>query len=146
LVEIVAGRHSAAERHLGEARDVFRRAGDRWGLAAALWRSADLAIVRGNLDDAEAYLTEAYEVLRETQRDRWLGNTLLGLAEVAALRGDLGRASDLLTEARERHVARADGQGVATVEARIAELQRTRKGDEKPAPIRLSPTRRKEMT
>jgi len=146
LVEIVAGRHSAAERHLSEARDVFRRAGDRWGLAAALWRSADLAIVRGNLDDAEAYLSEAYEVLRETQRDRWLGNTLLGLAEVAALRGDLGRASDLLTEARERHVARADGQGVATVEARIAELQRTRKGDEKPAPIRLSPTRRKEMT
>ena len=46
-VETAAGDHDAAERHLAEARDLFRRAGDRWGLASTLWRTADLAFARG---------------------------------------------------------------------------------------------------
>ena len=33
---------------------LFRRAGDRWGLASTLWRTADLALARGELDEAEA--------------------------------------------------------------------------------------------
>ena len=56
LVETIAGDYARAERDLAEARDIFRRAGDRWGLASTLWRTADLAIVRGRLDDAEAAL------------------------------------------------------------------------------------------
>ena len=61
-----------------EARDIFRRAGDRWGLASTLWRTADLALARGSLDDAEAALHEAHAVLRETQRERWIANTFVG--------------------------------------------------------------------
>ena len=55
-----------ADRHLGEARDIFRRAGDRWGVASSLWRTADLAFARDDLDDAEAALEEARAVLGAT--------------------------------------------------------------------------------
>ena len=88
LIDTTAGDYRGAERHLAEARDIFRRAGDRWGLASTLWRTADLAFARGSLDDAEAALLEARAVLGATQRERWIANTLAGLAEVALLRGD----------------------------------------------------------
>ena len=53
LAGLALGRHDrgdyrSAERELAEARDIFRRAGDRWGLASALWRTADLAFARGS--------------------------------------------------------------------------------------------------
>ena len=56
LIDTTAGDHESAERHLAEARQIFRRAGDRWGLASTLWRTADLAFARGRLDDAESAL------------------------------------------------------------------------------------------
>jgi hypothetical protein len=76
LLETTAGDYPSAEQHLGEARDIFRRAGDRWGLASTLWRTADLAFARGSLGDAETALREALSVLRETRRERWIANTL----------------------------------------------------------------------
>ena len=101
---------------------MFRRAGDRWGLASALWRTADLAFARGELDDAERALQEARGVLGPTQRERWIANTLAGLAEVALGRGDVDHATALLADARERYAARHDGLGVAAVEQRLEEL------------------------
>src|SRR6185503_14619656 len=68
LVDTMAGDYASADRHLAEAREIFRRAGDRWGLASTLWRTADLALERGRLDDAEAALQEARAILGETQR------------------------------------------------------------------------------
>ena len=126
LIETSAGDYDAAERSLAEARDIFRRAGDRWGLASTLWRTADLALARGSLDDAEAALHEAHAVLGETQRERWIANTLSGLAEVAVLRGDLERASALLTDARGRYALRDDVLGIASVDERLAQLQSDR--------------------
>jgi tetratricopeptide (TPR) repeat protein len=76
LIDTAAGEHARAERHLAEAREMFRRAGDRWGLASTLWRTADLAFARGHLDEAEAALREALGVLDTTQRERWIANTL----------------------------------------------------------------------
>jgi tetratricopeptide (TPR) repeat protein len=122
LVETIAGEYGRAERYLGEARDIFRRAGDRWGLASTLWRTADLAIARGRLDDAEAALTEALSVLGETQRQRWLASTLAGLGEVAALRGDHEEAVRLLLDARDRYASREDALGVATLDERLRSL------------------------
>ena len=101
---------------------MFRRAGDRWGLASSLWRTADLAFAQGSLEDAEAALLEAHEVVRETGRERWIANTLAGLAEVALLRGDLQRALELFTEARDHYAARDDAPGVADVEERLRAL------------------------
>src|SRR6201999_4048788 len=83
LIDTLAGDHRGAESHLAEARDIFRRARERWGLASALWRTADLALERDRLDDADAALHEALAVLVATGRERWIAHTLLGLAEVA---------------------------------------------------------------
>jgi predicted ATPase len=126
LIETAAGDYDAAEHFVAEALDLFRRAGDRWGLASTLWRAADLALARGSLDDAEAALHEALAVLAATLRERWIANTLSGLAEVALVRGDVVHASSLLADARSRYAARDDALGVASVEERLAELQSAR--------------------
>ena len=126
LIDTSAGEYRSAERHLAEAYDIFRRAGDRWGLASTLWRAADLALARGNLDEAEAALEEARLVLEVTGRHRWIATTLSGLAEVALIRGDAKRAGELLREARERCAARDDTAGVADVDRRLAALPTTR--------------------
>jgi hypothetical protein len=122
LIETTAGDYDVAEQYLSEARDIFRRAGDRWGIASTLWRTADLAIARDKLDDAQAALEEAHAVVRETQRERWIANTLTGLAEVATLRGDVEGAAVLLADARDRYAARDDALGVASVDERLAQL------------------------
>ena len=105
---------TSAERHLAEARDIFRRAGDRWGLASTLWRTADLALARGRLDDAEAALREALAVLGETQRERWIAQH--------ARRARRGRRCCAATpsrprrcfaDARDRYAATDDALGVA---------------------------------
>jgi tetratricopeptide (TPR) repeat protein len=120
LIDTIAGRHHDSERELAEAYELFRRAGDRWGLASVLWRIADLAFARGRLDDAEAALLEARAVLRPTCRERWIANTLAGLAEVARARGDTARARSLLLDARDRYAGRHDVLGVADSERRLA--------------------------
>jgi hypothetical protein len=101
---------------------MFRRAGDRWGLASTLWRIADLAFAQRRLEDAEVALLEASAVLRATGRERWIANTLAGLADIALLCGDARRASALLTDARDRYAARGDALGVADVEDRLRAL------------------------
>ena len=126
LVYTTAGDYARAEHHLAEAREIFRRAGDRWGLASTLWRTADLAFADNRLDDAEAALLEARSVLGATRRERWIANTLAGLAEIALLRDDVNGASALLQDARERYAARDDALGVADVEGRMREVLRTR--------------------
>ena len=50
LIDTAAGEYASAERDLAEAREMFRRAGDRWGLASSLWRTADLALRRPGSD------------------------------------------------------------------------------------------------
>jgi hypothetical protein len=122
MVATVAGDYDGAERHLAAARDIFRRAGDRWGLASSLWRTADLAVARDDLVSAETALQEALAVLVVTKRERWIANTLAGLAEVALLRGDVNEASSYFFEARDRYAAREDTLGVAHIDERLAQL------------------------
>jgi tetratricopeptide (TPR) repeat protein len=140
LIDTTTGDYLSAERHLAEARHIFRRAGDRWGLASTLWRTADLAFARGSVDDAEAALEEARAALEATQRERWIANTLAGLAEVAILRGDVERASALLIDARDRYTARDDVLGVADAEERLRSLAKDPLTRRKGAPDRTTRT------
>ena len=71
MIDTDAGAYRDAERLLDEARGLFRRAGDRWGLIIALLRTADLEIARDRPDAAESALTEAEAVVRETDLSRW---------------------------------------------------------------------------
>ena len=119
VVETNAGEYRKAERQLAEARDIFRRAGDRWAFASSLWATADLAFARGNLDGAEVALLKARAVLAATRRERWIANTVAGLAEIALLRGDSAQAMALLAEAHDRYASRDDALGIAEVQWRL---------------------------
>ena len=90
LIDTHAGDYRSAARHLAEARELFRRAGDRWGLASTLWRTADLALAHAGASTTRRPRCRKPE--RSSARpsgERWIANTLAGLAEVAVLRGDM---------------------------------------------------------
>ena len=123
LIATTTGDLADAERHLGDALSIFRRAGDRWGIVSTLWRIADLAVVRGELDAAQSALQEALVILGPTRRERWIAGTLAGLADVAVLRGDRERAASLLADARDRYAAGTDSVGVAAAVERLDALR-----------------------
>ena len=122
LVHAASGEFAEAERELHEARELFRRAGDRWGLTGVLWNIADLAVARGDLDGAEAALEEALAVLSEAGRELWIVQTLTLLSETALARDDRDRAEALLEEARALSAAKDDAQGLAELDARLQAL------------------------
>jgi tetratricopeptide (TPR) repeat protein len=140
VIETKAGDYRKAESHLAEARDIFRRAGDRWALTSALWGTADLALARGSLDGAEGALLEARGVLAATRRERWIANTVAGLAEIALLGGDSQKAASLFDEAGDRYAARDDAIGVAEVGRRLRELAKDSLSPGKEAPLTTLPT------
>ena len=104
---------------LAETRDLFRRAGDRWGLTGALWNTADVAITHGDLDAAVEALEEALAIQRDAGRELWIAQTLTHLAEVAVARDEPEQARTLLLEARDLHAAKGDAVGLAEVESRL---------------------------
>jgi tetratricopeptide (TPR) repeat protein len=117
-VDTVDGALDRAERSLEDARGLFRRAGDRWGLASTLWRTADLELVRGRLDEAELALDEALVVLGETRRIRWLAHTAFNRADVSLARGDLELTRTRFAEARQLYAACGDQSGIVAVDER----------------------------
>jgi tetratricopeptide (TPR) repeat protein len=80
---VAAGDYARADVLLQEAVDTFRRAGDRWGLVASLWRSAELEQARDRLEQAEALLEQALTVIEQTPNRRWHAVTTASLAAVA---------------------------------------------------------------
>jgi ATP/maltotriose-dependent transcriptional regulator MalT len=133
FVETVSGDYGQAEQPLAEARQLFRRAGDRWGLVSSLWRTADVAIACERLDDAEKALQEARAVVGETERQGWIAVTVATLAEVAQLRGDAPRALTLFEQAREHYLAGGDEAGVAAMESCAQSLAKNRQRPRKVA-------------
>jgi tetratricopeptide (TPR) repeat protein len=133
LVETISGNYAQAEPPLAEARDLFRRAGDRWGLVSSLWRTADLAIARERLDHAETALEEARAVVGETDRQGWIAVTVATLAEIAQLRADPERATALFELAAEQYSASGDEVGVAAMRARAQSLANDRQRPRKAA-------------
>jgi hypothetical protein len=149
LVAILEGDHDLAERRLAEAREIFRRAGDRWGLVSSLWRTADLALGRGRLGDAEAALEEAREVVGVTERRGWIDVTVAMQAEVAKLQGDDARAAALFAQAREGYAAASDAAGVAAIDAHAQSLANDRQSRRKAGPRtnkRVATTRKRRQT
>ena len=140
LVETVSGEYAAAAQPLAEARRLFRRAGDRWGLVSALWRTADLAIAERRFDDAELALTQARTVVGETERQGWIAVTIATLGEVAKLRGDPPRARALFEQARDHYAAGGSEPGVAAMEERMQSLAKDRQSGRKAAASRTART------
>src|SRR5262249_27959473 len=126
LIDTANGRYEDAEGNLAEARDLFRRAGDRWGFASSLWRTADLALARGDVAAADAALREARVVLGVTTRERWIAETDAGLAETAVRLGDAERAAELFAAARARYEASGDAESVAYLDERMKQVAKPR--------------------
>jgi len=126
LVGTISGDFEKAEQPLAEARDLFRRAGDRWGLVSSLWRTADLALARTRVGDAKAALEEARAVVGETERQCWIAVTVAALGEVAHLEGESDRAQALFEQARERYLAGGDEAGAGRMKARMRGLAKHR--------------------
>ncbi|HUK96312.1 MAG TPA: AAA family ATPase [Gaiellaceae bacterium] len=141
LVETIAGNFDAAEVRLGDARQLFRRAGDRWGLASSLWRTAELWRAEGRLDDAWSALQEAREILTATNRPRWIGHAEAALAEVASLRGDREQAASLFASALEQYRVSHDTLGQAAVERQLEALAKTAQSSRKDARVTTTATR-----
>ena len=149
LIAILDGDHELAENQLAEAGEIFRRAGDRWGLVSSLWRTVDLALARGRLDDAASALEEAREVVGETERRGWIDVTVAMQAEVAKLQGDDARAAALFAQAREGYAAAADAAGVAAIDAHAQSLAKDRQSRRKAGPAttkRVATTRKRRQT
>ncbi len=122
MIDTTTGDHEHAELRLAEARDIFRRAGDRWGLASTLWRTADLERARGRLEEAWSALREAKHVLAETTRSRWLAFTDVSMAEVAIARGEPTEAKELWESALVHYRTANDLAEVTLVEEQLRSL------------------------
>jgi predicted ATPase/tetratricopeptide (TPR) repeat protein len=119
-VAIRNGDHSGAARLLQEATDTFRRAGDRWGLVSALWRTSELELAREQPEAAEERLEEALRVVDETRRARWQAVTRSNLGEIALLRGNAEKARDLLAQALAGFEGIGDERAAVHVRERLA--------------------------
>ncbi|MBV8393577.1 MAG: hypothetical protein JOY81_10390, partial [Alphaproteobacteria bacterium] len=64
------------------AAELFREAGDKAGLGAALWRAGSALLTRETIDQAEACLVEGEAVLRELPPGKWLALTLIRLGDL----------------------------------------------------------------
>jgi tetratricopeptide (TPR) repeat protein len=131
MIDTTTGDYEHAEVRLTEASDIFRRAGDRWGLASTLWRLADLEQARGRLDEAWSALREAKHVLAETARSRWLAVTDVSMAEVATARGERDDAKELWESALAHYRTANDLAEVALIEKHLRSLAKTAQSSRK---------------
>ena len=112
LVDIAAGDYDRAAELLAEARELFRRAGDRWGLTARSGARPTSRSCAASSTMPSRALEEALAVLREAERERWIAHTLVAPGRGrSALRDEPDRAQELLLEARDRYAANGDAVG-----------------------------------
>lgn len=69
------------------AADLFRQAGDKAGLGAALWRAGSALLTLETMDQAEACLVEGEIVLRGLPPGKWLALTLIRLGDLRFRQG-----------------------------------------------------------
>jgi len=77
-----------------EAADLFRAAGEKAGLGAALWRAGSALLTRETIQQAESHLVEAERVLRDIAPGKWLALTLIRLGDLRFRQGDRDRGLD----------------------------------------------------
>ncbi|KIF79006.1 hypothetical protein QR77_20415, partial [Streptomyces sp. 150FB] len=93
-----AGDLAAAERLTAEALAAFRAVDDRWGVAAALARRAQHALIRGDLVALRHDGERSAALFRELG-DRWGQSQSVGpLASLAEIRGDYAEAARIHEE------------------------------------------------
>ena len=98
-----------AEEPIAEARDLFRRAGDRWGLVSALWRTPTSRSLAHDLDGAEVALLEARTVSTDRSSSSWIAHNVAPSPR-SRLSGDDRPGARALLERGPRAIPRALGR------------------------------------
>jgi tetratricopeptide (TPR) repeat protein len=85
-----------------EARGLFERIDNPYGVAHGLLLSGHCLVLMGDFEQAWAWLNEAHELGRENSFERFEAEALLQLGEALRCRRQHGDAREALEEARER--------------------------------------------
>lgn len=94
--------------------DLYRAAGDRWGMAACLVILGRVAIQRSEEAWDRGRLAESVRLAREVGEPWLLGWALVNLAETAWIFSDYGRATELFEESLSICRNAGDSPGMAT--------------------------------
>jgi DNA-binding CsgD family transcriptional regulator/tetratricopeptide (TPR) repeat protein len=123
------GDHAAARPRLEAALALFRRLGDRWGIAESLRQLGMVVAWLGEPAGEQPLFDESLALFREAG-DRWGIAWALCYAGVAALRrGDADRAGDLFGESLALFRALGDPRGTAWQVDELGRVARARGDD-----------------
>ncbi len=92
------GRYPETRALLGEAMDIFRESGDKWGIGSALLHMGNWAYLDGNYLEARRLLHQALEVNRETGEPFAITTTLKLLGMLELQQGNHAEARALYEE------------------------------------------------
>ena len=105
---VILGMVAIQQNHLDEALaherravELFRRAGDKCGLALSLNDLANVTMATSDLDGAEALYRQSLAIWREMENDWGIGLTTSNLGHLACGRGHYDEASRWLVEAMQ---------------------------------------------
>ncbi|HUF29529.1 MAG TPA: tetratricopeptide repeat protein [Gemmatimonadaceae bacterium] len=109
-----------------DALTIFRRTGDKWGVANSLNNLGVLAVRRGDRTGARQLYEESLELWRELDNRPVVALSLTNLGNVAMSDGDHARADALYRESLELFRSLGDGHGVALALGHRGDLERAR--------------------
>lgn len=111
--ERLHGKYDKARKHYGESLALYRGRGDRRGIAAVLFRIADLAIEAGDYREALRCLEESLHQYRLTDDQFGIVAMLATIAYIYNRQADYARAEMLLEETLERSRRMGTGELVS---------------------------------
>jgi predicted ATPase/class 3 adenylate cyclase len=120
--------YPATKDYAGQALTVFRKLGDKHGIAIALDRLGNVATEEGDYDNAPKMFEEALTLKRELNNRHGIASSLINLGWVALRPGNYALASSRLEEALDLHRQLGDKNGIAMALSGLSEVA-VREGD-----------------
>jgi predicted ATPase len=111
---------AAAAPLLAESAALFRKTGDKWGLAAPLLYLGRIARTSGDLDTARRLLSESAVLLRDVGEKFRLNLALQGLGDIARAQGDGAAAQAYYTDALEACRDMSHTEAIADARLKLA--------------------------
>lgn len=120
------GDYERGRRLFEDALAIFRRTGDKWGVANSLNNLGVLALRRGDRTGARQLYEESLQLWRELDNRPVIALSLTNLGNVAVSDSDYARADALYRESLELFRSLGDSNGVALALSHLGDLARAR--------------------
>lgn len=120
------GEYERGRRLFEDALAIFRRTGDKWGIANSLNNLGVLALRRGDLTGAQRLYEESLQLWRELDHGPVVALSLTNLGNVAMSGGDHEGADALYRESLELFRSLGDGNGIALSLSHMGDVARAR--------------------